>query len=578
MAITPQKGYMVDPLNQNQVIRDPNQSSLSNPVISASSLTPQAPITLPPKPLPTAIDTTGAQATIDSVTNSLAEIQKQVDENRKLETQKTPETPTEPSFLSSLKESLGLVPKPESSADIYSQTYGITPEQARLKQEQAQTDFNTKQQSVRTAKAKFDAVNARLSGLSAQSQKDILALEGQGRGITKDILTRQAQETARQYAIQALPLQAEALIAQAEMASAQGEVELSQEMLKQAGEKLDELFTAKQQDAQNDFSYRMKVFESIEKFLDKREQRIADEKKTELTRKQKVEDDLRDSQKELANFALENRQGSLSTTIASLDISSPTFEQDLARLRGKIKIYEKPEAFGGGVGGVGDKGIISGLTPEQQADPFIKLLASTAGGKPITDTFAQSLNKGLNVLGQIGGLQTNIKDTNTGPLLGLFRGANPWDTNAQTIKAQLNAIVPNLARGVYGEVGVLTDNDIAQYSKTLPNLKSTEDIRNAVLGITVDLIGKSIKRTLEINAANQKDVSGFIDIYTEMTATRDSIFSQIPGYKGAGTQSLQSLGISLAEEDIFNSVVGTTPQTTSGGGFFSNIWKGLTGQ
>ena len=90
--------------------------------------------------------------------------------------------------------------------------------------------------------------------------------------------------------------------------------------------------------------------------------------------------------------------------------------------------------------------------------------------------------------------------------------------------------MPNLARGVYGEVGVLTDNDIKTYSKTLPNLKSTEDVRNAVLGITVDLIAKSIKRNLEVNAANQKDVSGFVDIYTNMMETRNGIFSQIPGY------------------------------------------------
>lgn len=194
------------------------------------------------------------------------------------------------------------------------------------------------------------------------------------------------------------------------------------------------------------------------------------------------------------------------------------------------------------LGKAGDKDNLSikppiQLTPEQQKDPFIKKLLDSAGGKPITDTFAQSLNKGLSVLGQLGVLQTNIKDVATGPIVGAFRGANPWDTNAQVIKAQLNAIVPNLARGVYGEVGVLTDNDVAQYSKTLPNLKSTEDIRNAVLGITIDLIGKSIKRTLEVNAANQKDVSGFVDLYTEMQNTRDSIFQNISGYKNSVTNT-----------------------------------------
>jgi hypothetical protein len=193
------------------------------------------------------------------------------------------------------------------------------------------------------------------------------------------------------------------------------------------------------------------------------------------------------------------------------------------------------------------------LTDAQKADPFIQKMVASAGGKPLTDTFAQQLNKGLTVLDQIGTLQTNIKDVNTGPIVGLFKGANPWDTNAQTIKAQLNAIVPNLARGVYGEVGVLTDADIANYSKTLPNLKSTDDIRNAVLGITVDLIGKSLKRNLEINAANGKDVSGFVDTYTQMLNTRDSIFSQIPGYKGASNGSVSN----LSNEDLLGNINNT---------------------
>jgi len=181
------------------------------------------------------------------------------------------------------------------------------------------------------------------------------------------------------------------------------------------------------------------------------------------------------------------------------------------------------------------------ITEGQAKDPFIQKMIKTAGGKPMTDNSIQKLSKGLTVLDQVGTLQTNIKDMKTGPIVGAFRGKNPWDTNAQVIKAQLNAIVPNLARGVYGEVGVLTDNDIKIYSQTLPNLSSTEDIRNAILGITVDLIGKSVKKTLEVNAANQKDVSGFVDIYTDMNSTRDSIFSQIPGYKpGGASASLRS--------------------------------------
>lgn len=168
------------------------------------------------------------------------------------------------------------------------------------------------------------------------------------------------------------------------------------------------------------------------------------------------------------------------------------------------------------------------VSPEQMNDPFIKKILATKGGSKLADTSIQKLDKGLTVLGQLGVLQANIQDVKTGPVLGLFRGNNPWDTNAQTIKSSINAIVPNLARGVFGEVGVLTDNDIKIYSKTLPTLTSTEEVRNAILYITLDMIGKSIKNTLNVNASAGRDVSGFVDIYTEMEAAKNSILSTIP--------------------------------------------------
>jgi len=212
------------------------------------------------------------------------------------------------------------------------------------------------------------------------------------------------------------------------------------------------------------------------------------------------------------------------------------------------------------------KTILAGLTPEQQSDPFLQKLLASSGGKSVTGTPLDRMEKARTVLSQVGALQANIQQSNTGPILGAFRGANPWDTNAQTIKAQLNAIIPNLARGIYGEVGVLTDNDIKNYKGTIGNLNSTEDLNDALLYITIDLVGRSIKNTLEVQAAGGRDVSGFVDIYTDMIATRDSLLSQLPG----------NVTTTKEDEDAFDSVV----SSSSGGigGFFSDIWKGLTGK
>lgn len=72
-------------------------------------------------------------------------------------------------------------------------------------------------------------------------------------------------------------------------------------------------------------------------------------------------------------------------------------------------------------------------------------------------------------------LQAQVTDMATGPLIGLVRSINPLDTNAKVLEAKLRATVPNLARGVFGEVGVLTDADIKNYMATLPNLSTPQD-------------------------------------------------------------------------------------------------------
>jgi len=100
---------------------------------------------------------------------------------------------------------------------------------------------------------------------------------------------------------------------------------------------------------------------------------------------------------------------------------------------------------------------------------------------------------------------------------------NPYDTPAQTLKAQLNSLIPNLARGVYGEVGVLTDADIVNYAKTIPNLTSTQDVNKAVLAMTLDTIANGYKKQLRTLVASGRDVSGFVSLYEEIQGQADSL-------------------------------------------------------
>lgn len=169
------------------------------------------------------------------------------------------------------------------------------------------------------------------------------------------------------------------------------------------------------------------------------------------------------------------------------------------------------------------------------------ILQASAGGKATTDTFRTSYEKTLNTLYQLSDLskafdtyKENTGKTGffsgaegelTGPILGIIRSANPYDTKAQQIKAQLTAIVPNLARGVYGEVGVLTDQDVALYSQTLPNLKSTKEVRDALLAISAKSVYRALENKLLVQAKGGVDVSGYATDLTNMRQQVDSLLT-----------------------------------------------------
>lgn len=158
-----------------------------------------------------------------------------------------------------------------------------------------------------------------------------------------------------------------------------------------------------------------------------------------------------------------------------------------------------------------------------QRNDFEGVMKASAGGKTPTQQFLTSMQKAGVVLNQLDTLndkmlEGSIQDEegnniDLSPLSGWLAEKNPWDKDAQEIKAILKSTVPNLARGVYGEVGVLTDQDIENYIQTIPNLQQTDDVKKAVLAATLKTVKNSIESNIEINARAGYDMSGYADYY-----------------------------------------------------------------
>jgi len=155
--------------------------------------------------------------------------------------------------------------------------------------------------------------------------------------------------------------------------------------------------------------------------------------------------------------------------------------------------------------------------------PLDLITASSKYGKSnLTDTQLGKLQQATNALGSLESLQGLLGQgrdglNTTGPIAGKKRQlivALGGDANAAAINATIQGLIPTIARGVFGEVGVLTDADIANYRKTVPNLNSTEAQNKLISIMMYDVLSRSVGNTLTTNAMNQVNVSNFAPLYS----------------------------------------------------------------
>ncbi len=159
-------------------------------------------------------------------------------------------------------------------------------------------------------------------------------------------------------------------------------------------------------------------------------------------------------------------------------------------------------------------------------------IRKSKGGRVMTQGELKPITDIQTIVSQADTLTTLINSIDTGPIVGIIKSNNPYDTKAQQMKAAITAIVPKLARGVYGEVGVLTDADIENYSRTIANLRSTTDVNKAVMAMTLDIATRSLASQLNSMSAGQRDVSRFESIYIGLNEKATSLKSEL-GYGSA---------------------------------------------
>jgi len=139
---------------------------------------------------------------------------------------------------------------------------------------------------------------------------------------------------------------------------------------------------------------------------------------------------------------------------------------------------------------------------------------------------SESLDKFKFTSDRIAELKTQLEGEATGPIIGIIRSANPFDEKARLIKAQITKIIPGLARGVFGEVGVLTDQDVAMYSRTIGNLTTPEEVNETLTKAAMDMVARGFEDKLVTMAKNRKNVSGYLDTLKDIKAKRSVVLGE----------------------------------------------------
>jgi hypothetical protein len=105
----------------------------------------------------------------------------------------------------------------------------------------------------------------------------------------------------------------------------------------------------------------------------------------------------------------------------------------------------------------------------------------------------------------------SYKDPNWGgPIAGPAKALLGMGTNPRIAEIEnlVTSATPNLARGVFREVGVLTDDDVKRYRTLLPNVNDTAEIRAKKLADLKSRLGTTLDETLATLQAAGRDVSG----------------------------------------------------------------------
>jgi hypothetical protein len=197
-----------------------------------------------------------------------------------------------------------LMPEPPKTQDIY----------ANLE----------KQSGLEEKKNLVNNLTSQLNTIKAQKDANLLQLRGTGsqEGVTEAVYGGQQAQLEREATIKSLPLAAQLASAKADYQAAQ--------------EHVDKYFSIISSDLQAQYKYKTDLIKSGMEIADKEEARQLAEMKDRKDKEFTTQQNNLNYAQTLASAAIAGGQGNIASALMRLDQTSPSYQQDIARLAGQI--------------------------------------------------------------------------------------------------------------------------------------------------------------------------------------------------------------------------------------------------
>ncbi len=148
-----------------------------------------------------------------------------------------------------------------------------------------------------------------------------------------------------------------------------------------------------------------------------------------------------------------------------------------------------------------------------------KLAATAPEFKFLTDTATKEVATTIRVKSQLDRVRdewANLDKEEQGRIQGRYATALNKvreNTDLSTFRSSIIALLPTLARGVFGEVGVLTEGDIARYMETLPTAADSAELGERLIGTLEEILDERADSLVTSAKLRRSDAATLIDSF-----------------------------------------------------------------